>query len=402
MIKYCKISELCKIYSGNSINEKIKKEKYTNNNGIEYISTKDIGYNLKINYNNGIKISNSDLEKFRIAPPQTVFICAEGGSAGRKLAISDRQLCFVNKLFAIVSTEKVLPKFIFYFIQSDNFNKQFKSAITGLIGGVSLNKFKEFEIPILPILTQQKIVAKLDKIFAEIDKVTAAAEANAKNAEALFHSYLKRIFDCDDEGWKEVTIGSLYKVTSSKRVLKSDWKSEGVPFYRGREITSLSKFGYVENDLFITEKMYSEYSLTYGVPSADDIMVTAIGTIGNTYIVKNNDKFYFKDASVLWLKKEKDIDSKFVNYWFKSSHFTSQLDVGLGATVDSLTIGKVGGLRIKIPTLNTQKHVVEKLDALSSEIIKSTKSYKDKADELASLRQSTLKQAFSGELVKAA
>lgn len=268
------------------------------------------------------------------------------------------------------------------------------------IRNLQLSLYKKFIVPLPSLTTQLKIVAKLDAIFAEIDKATADAEANAKNAEALFQSLLKRVIECDDDGWKEVLIGSLYKVASSKRVLKSDWKSEGVPFYRGREITSLSKFGHVENDLFITEKMYSEYSLKYGVPSADDIMVTAIGTIGNTYIVKNNDKFYFKDASVLWLKKVKDVDSKFVNYWFKSSHFTSQLDVGLGATVDTLTIGKVAGMRIKIPNLSTQKDVVAKLDAISLGITKSSKSYTGKANELENLKKSILRQAFTGELVK--
>ena len=66
MIKYCNISEVCKIFSGNSINEKIKKEKYCKDkDGIEYISTKDIGYNLKINYKNGVKIPHNDLDKFK-------------------------------------------------------------------------------------------------------------------------------------------------------------------------------------------------------------------------------------------------------------------------------------------------------------------------------------------------
>lgn len=172
--------------------------------------------------------------------------------------------------------------------------------------------------------------------------------------------------------WTELKLGDLYKVSSSKRVLKSDWKSEGVPFYRGREISSLSKYGYVENDLYITEEMYKEFSENFGVPVANDIMVTAIGTIGNTYIVKSDDKFYFKDASVLWLKKVKDVDSNFVNYWFKSTLFTNQLDVGLGATVDTLTIGKVQSLKINTPSLVTQKKIVTKLDAIFAEIDKAS------------------------------
>ena len=189
-------------------------------------------------------------------------------------------------------------------------------------------------------------------------------------------------------------ISDLYKVASSKRVLKSDWKSEGVPFYRGREITTLSKFGYVENDLYITEEMYNDFTLNYGVPVANDIMVTAIGTIGNTYIVKSEDKFYFKDASVLWLKKEKEIDSNFTNYWFKSIHFTNQLDVGLGATVDTLTIGKVQSLKINVPSPSTQKKIVSKLDAIFSEIDKATAAAEANVKNAEALFQSYLTQVF--------
>ena len=48
----------------------------------------------------------------------------------------------------------------------------------------------------------------------------------------------------------KVALGELFKVGSSKRVLKSQWKTEGVPFYRGREVTRLSVDGFVNNKLF--------------------------------------------------------------------------------------------------------------------------------------------------------
>ena len=166
------------------------------------------------------------------------------------------------------------------------------------------------------------------------------------------------------------TLGDLFKIGSSKRVLKADWKTSGVPFYRGREITALSKFGYIDNDLFISEEYFSELSEKKGVPSAGDILITAIGTIGNTYIVKENDKFYFKDASVLWLSEGRDIDSKFMDYWFKSEDFFKQLDIGNGATVDTLSISKLKSLEITPPPLPIQKQIIEKLDAAFADIDK--------------------------------
>ena len=103
------------------------------------------------------------------------------------------------------------------------------------------------------------------------------------------------------QGWQTKHLSELYKIGSSKRVLQSQWKTGGVPFYRGREVTRLATDGFVDNELFISEEHFAELSKEYGVPKADDIVITAIGTIGNSHVVRSADRFYFKDASVLWM-----------------------------------------------------------------------------------------------------
>lgn len=167
---------------------------------------------------------------------------------------------------------------------------------------------------------------------------------------------------------KTVKLGDVIDISSSRRVLKSQWKSEGVPFYRGREITRLSKTGVADNELYITEKLYEDFSSKSGVPKAGDIMVTAIGTIGNTYIVKQTDKFYFKDASVLWLKlRSENTNSRYIDYWFSSSHFFEQLEQN-GTTVNTLTIRSLQNVSITLPSSEEQKRTVEILDGAFEKI----------------------------------
>ncbi len=144
--------------------------------------------------------------------------------------------------------------------------------------------------------------------------------------------------------------------------MQSQWQSEGVPFYRGREITLLAAEGFVNNALFISEDLYAEFAAKNGVPNAGDIMITAIGTIGNSYIVQDSDRFYFKDASVLWLKKTTDVNSEFINWWLKSPLFFDQLDRGNGATVDTLTIQKLQAVAVDLPPLPEQQRIVTLLD----------------------------------------
>ena len=102
----------------------------------------------------------------------------------------------------------------------------------------------------------------------------------------------------------KVKISDLYDVGSSKRVFQSEWRDSGVPFYRAREIAKLASDGYVDNDLFIDEELYNAYSERYGKPQPGDIMITGVGTLGVCYIVKPNDRFYFKDGNILWFKQK--------------------------------------------------------------------------------------------------
>ena len=104
------------------------------------------------------------------------------------------------------------------------------------------------------------------------------------------------------KSWSWCHLNCLGVIGSSSRVHKKDWQSDGVPFYRAREIVKLSKFGTVDNDLFISEDLFEQHKKNGIVPLENDIMLTGVGTIGFPYVVKSGDRFYFKDASVLIFK----------------------------------------------------------------------------------------------------
>ena len=128
------------------------------------------------------------------------------------------------------------------------------------------------------------------------------------------------------EGWAWCRLGEICEVSSAKRVLQQDWKTSGIPFYRAREIAQLSNNETVKDDLFITSELYNELKQKYGVPIAGDLMVSAVGTIGKVYIVKDTDCFYYKDASVIcFSKKEKSIDSLYLKLCCESDFLQEQM-----------------------------------------------------------------------------
>lgn len=179
-----KLKRFVNIYTGNSISDN-DKEKYTkqNKNTIPYISTKDIelGSN-KVNYFNDMYIDIEENKKFKIANKGDILLCIEGGSAGKKIARLDYDVCFVNKLCCFKGSDKVYNDFLYYYLQSDLFLSQFNLNMSGLIGGVSQSLIKEFNIPLLSKERQKKIANYLDDKVFLIDETI---ENNKKEIELL-------------------------------------------------------------------------------------------------------------------------------------------------------------------------------------------------------------------------
>lgn len=167
---WCRLNVVENIYTGNSISKAKKEAEFTGlKEGHNYIATKDVGFDNSINYENGVKIPKN-LDKFRIAPKNSVLLCIEGGSAGRKIAMTKEDVCFGNKLCCF-NNFGINNSFLFYYLQSESFKKVFKSEKTGIIGGVGIGKIRNLLIPIPPLNEQKKIVEKLNNLFYSINKV---------------------------------------------------------------------------------------------------------------------------------------------------------------------------------------------------------------------------------------
>ena len=205
------------------------------------------------------------------------------------------------------------------------------------------------------------------------------------------------------ESWEWVRLKNICNVVSAKRVHQSDWKNEGVPFYRAREIGKLSEYGTVDNDLFISKELYQEFSKS-GVPKAGDLMVTAVGTLGKTYIVQDNDRFYYKDASVICFENFSKLLPEYLQLVMMTPYMSSTIkEHSTGTTVGTLTIITANQYLIPIPPIREQKRIIDKISELSS----IAQVYSNKENELSTynsyfpvqLKKSILQEAIRGKLV---
>lgn len=188
------LGEVCEIYTGNSINQAKKEKEFTNlKEGLNYIATKDIGFDNVINYNNGVKIPFEKVKDFKTAKVNSSLLCIEGGSAGRKIGFTNQKVCFVNKLCCFETLQDE-PRFIYYYLQSDYFMQKFRLNMSGLIGGVSKDRIKQIQIPLPPLETQKQIVQILESKFTHLEKLAQFVNESLENLQKLKSSLLNQAF----------------------------------------------------------------------------------------------------------------------------------------------------------------------------------------------------------------
>ena len=392
-MRYKTLGEVCKIYNGNSINADYKKKHFLGaTGGLPFIATKDVSPLGTIDYNNGVRIPN--YEEYKVAPANSVFICAEGGSAGKKFAYVEKDVCFGNKLFCITPKDKAIKgKFIYHFVQSDNFRGQFFSLLTGLIGGVSAKKFQTIEIPVPSLSEQQSIVDYLDSAFAKIDAMKANAEKALNEAKALFQASLKEMLE-PKEGWEEKKLKEVVASITDGDHQPPPKSDDGIPFITISNIDKNSNKIVFGETFYVPQSYYCALKKDR-IPQQGDVLYTVTGSFGIPVLVDFQKEFCFQRHIALIRPNMGLLSSTYLFYWILSSYATSQAeDTATGAAQRTVSLNSLRNFTINFPPLSEQQSIVATLDSLKSKVDRLQANYDKISQECDALKQAILRQVF--------
>ena len=157
----------------------------------------------------------------------------------------------------------------------------------------------------------------------------------------------------------------LCEITSSKRIFAADYVEEGVPFYRGKEITEKFKGNPdVSTELFIAEEKFIEIEQKFGAPLEGDLLLTSVGTLGSPYVVEPGERFYFKDGNLTWFRNFKGLHSRYLYYWLVSPQGKAELQkCTIGSSQSAFTIALLKGIEIELPSPIEQRRIAGILSA---------------------------------------
>ena len=293
---------------------------------------------------------------------RTVYVTERG--AGTAFAWHTRRYSIEQRM--------LISSYLYYYLQSrparaHMVSQSIQTAITGI------NTIAYFACPITvpPFAEQEAIAEALGDADALIDSLEQLVAKKRRLKQGAMQELLtgeKRLPGFTGE-WEVRCLGDLFEITSSRRVFQSEWKTEGVPFYRARELAILGEKGCVTNELFISKEMYGAYKRIYGVPRIGDMLVTGVGTLGKAYIVSDDHEFYFKDGNIIWFQISGKVSSEFLRQLYLTPLITKQIDdASAGTTVGTYTISGARKTAIPFPSLAEQTAIAAILSDMDAEI----------------------------------
>ena len=353
------------------------------------------------------KLSESEKEKSKLKIGDILFSHINSPIHVGKTAIyeGEEDIYHGINLLLMRTKEYVDPYFFNHFLNHLFATGYWEENCKKSVNQASVNQkdISKVEFIYPPLATQKKIVAKLDAIFAEIDKATAAAEANARNAEALFQSYLTQVFEVGGEGWKMMKIGSISKVINGYAFKSTDFNSDdGIKCIK---ITNVGIREFVEDtndylpDSFLVN--HSNFLVKEGsivIP----LTRTIIGGGLKVAIVPPSFHKSLLNQRVASIEVVPEIiDGELIYYYLSSSIVTSYVLSRVNTLMQpNLSIKDLLLMPVPIPPKELQLKLKNTISRSIESIFQIKELNIKKINECNLLKQSILKQAFNGELVK--
>lgn len=318
----------------------------------------------------------------------------------------------------VVCTTKENARYLMYYLRTLAMQDVFLALATGIRErscDLRWNKIADLLFPVPELNEQCRIVDYLDRKCSQIDAIIARQQEVIEKLKAYKLSIITEAVTkglnpdvpMKDSGvewigeipehWEIRRIGSFARVTSSKRIFEESYVDEGVPFYRSKEITDLSKGLHVQTEIFIPEEVFEQVNEASPAPKCGDILLTSIGTIGNTWI-SDGRKFYYKDGNITQIEANDSFDSAYVEYCFSSNVVLEQYTrLAMGSTLLALTIIKIKKILVAFPPLDEQRKIVQYLKLKCSSIDAAIKNKENLITKLVDYKKSLIYEVVTGK-----
>lgn len=381
-------------------------------------------------------------------PPETLLVVTRVGLG--KIAIADSYICFSQDLQGLIApAELISSQFALYYLSFALQSLKYEGRGT-TISGITKKQLKDTILPIPPFNEQERIVAKIEELLSELDKGIESLQTVHEQLKVYRQAILKHAFEGKlTADWREEMASSIESVQVTIASIETPprpnrWKTRSNDVIFGHSALAVNNprtvlpEGWIWTPLVNVAKMESGHTpsrrhpewwdgdikwigiadarLRHGKTINDTIQHTNEEGLANSaarllpkgtvcvsrtasvgYVVTMGDEMATSQDFVNWVPTE-TVTSEWLSLIFSADRETLRR-FGKGTTHKTIYFPEWMSVNIALPPVSEQMRIVEEVNKIFSVLEKQEEIVDDTLGQSEALRQSILKQAFSGKLV---
>lgn len=314
--------------------------------------------------------------KTGIIKDNDILLCKDGALTGKVALVRNEfgnQKAMVNEhIYILRCNNTITQKYLFVVLHSNKGQIIIKDKVTGAAqGGLNLTNLKSIKLPLPPIDVQKQIVEEIGKV-----------EKSNSDAKYLIDKNLSDIRTIIDGLDSTVSIKECFDINTLTLNPTSCWKDE---FFTYVDIDSVGKG---DGSISFDKKILGKDAPSRARRVAEDRTVV-VSTVrpylkGFAYIDSVPEKTIFSTGfALLKSKNEENYISKLLYYLFMfSDNLMKQMETAMPkAAYPSINKEDIDNFKIPLLTIDEQKHIVDQIEALESEITKARTLIENAANE---------------------
>lgn len=292
-----------------------------------------------------------------------------------------------------VNTELVNPKYIFYRMQTIQFDHSTHKRYW-------IQQYSKLKVQIPPIVEQERIVAKIEELFSDLDNAVETLKATKAQLKLYKQAVLKSAFSrCIELKKAEDLCFFITKGTTPKKA-EFQLEDKSIPFIKVYNLTFDGSLDFTIEPTFIAKSIH-ETSLGRSIVYPGDVLMNIVGPpMGKVSIVPSSYDEWNINQAIARFRCKEELNNRYLAYFLMSSETVEKMSKQTKATAGqfNLTLETCRNIDIPVCSINEQLKIVDNLDTQLTAYNNIEKTVNDALQQATSMRQSILKQAFEGRL----
>lgn len=278
--------------------------------------------------------------------------------------------------------------------------------------------FKKIDVPVPPVLEQQRIVSAIDEKVGKVDALIANVQTQIEKLKAYKQSMITEVvtkgldpsvpmknsgvdvYPSVPEHWNvQKTLTTLTMPITDGPHTTPELLSEGIPFVSAEAVSCGNggiDFDHIRG--FISREFYDECSKKY-VPQRDDIyMIKSGATTGRVSVVDTDRIFTIWSPLAVFRCNPDVVHFRFLYYFLQSSAYQRQVQFGWTyGTQQNIGMRTLERLKVFVPPLDEQYAITECLDAKCIQIDRMVAIKQAKIEKLEQYKRSLIYEYVTGK-----